>query len=605
MTKNNDLPRWDMTNVYPSLDSTDFKKANQELNKLIEDLEKYIADNGIGPSQTSMETDPAKLAGIIAGYIDRANAASNLSRTIKAYTYSFISTNSYDTKAQKAFSEWEGVSVRLKHQQDVLFKSWVGKLGDDLSHIIEQNGTVKAHSFPLTEIVEQSKYLMSVAEEDLAGKLSLSGIKAWSRLQGTVTSQLRWDIENAEGKIEKEPITAIINLRSHPDEIMRKRGYEAELEAWKSVENQLAACMNGVKGSQQTLNDRRGREDAVHFSIDQYRLDRQSLEAMLGAMRDSFPMFRAYFKAKAKRLGKESLAWWDLYAPIGKTNRTYTYDEAKQFIIDNFAAFSQELSDYAKQAFENNWIDVGPRDGKENGAFCMYIPAKGESRILMNFDGSLGWVTTLAHELGHGYHNQCLIGKTMMQRETRSTLAETASVLCETIVSEAAIKDAANQDEELAILENSLIGDSQVVVDIYSRYLFEKEVFERRADSELSADDLCEIMERAQVETYGDGLDENHLQKYMWTWKPHYYESGISFYNYPYAFGLLFSTGLYAIYQERGDAFIPEYDDLLASTGLGYAADLAARFDIDLRSPAFWEGSLKVIGEKVERYLRL
>ena len=316
-------------------------------------------------------------------------------------------------------------------------------------------------------------------------------------------------------------------------------------------------------------------------------------------------MFRKYFQAKATKLGKERLAWWDLFAPLGKTDRTYSYAEAMDFVLDNFARFSGELADYAKRAFDNNWIDVGSRGGKRAGAFCMYVPSVSESRVLTNFDGSLDGIFTLAHELGHGYHNDCRVGKTMLQRDTPYTLGETASVMCETIVTEAAIEEASSDDERLTILETSLIGDSQTVVDIYSRYLFEKEVFERRAQADLSADELGEIMERVQRETYGDGLDEKTLHKYMWTWKPHYYIPGISFYNYPYAFGLLFSTGLYAIYKERGDAFIPEYKDLLASTGQGMAADLAARFGIDLRSPDFWEGSLAVIREKIDRYLDL
>jgi oligoendopeptidase F len=185
------------------------------------------------------------------------------------------------------------------------------------------------------------------------------------------------------------------------------------------------------------------------------------------------------------------------------------------------------------------------------------------------------------------------------------TLAETASIMCETIVSEAALKQAAGPAEELAILESSLINSSQVIVDIYSRYLFEKAVFERRAEAELSAEDLNELMLEAQKATYGDGLDERYMQKYMWTWKPHYYDPGLSFYNYPYAFGLLFGTGLYAIYQQRGADFVPDYVNLLASTGLGTAADLAARFDIDLRTPEFWQDSLKVIEKQIDRYVAL
>jgi len=605
VSKNNPHPRWDLTNVYPGLDSPEFKNAKKDFIKLVAGLEKFIADEDIDPSQKPSESDPIKLAEIIGGFIKRVNAAYNPAYTLRAYIRSFTSTDSYNNEAQKAMSEWQQLFVRLKQQRDVIFRGWVGKLGEMLPHILEHSETAKAHAFYLAESVEQSKYLMSPAEEELAGELSLSGIRAWENLQRIITTQINWNIEDEEGKTKKLPITAILNLRSHASETMRKRGYEAEMQAWKSVENQLAACLNGVKGSQSTLNNRRGREDCLHFSIDLARVDRATLEAMLHAMKNSFPMFRKYFKAKAKRLGKKSLPWWEVFAPLGKTDRTYSYTEAQEFVLDNFATFSQEMADFAKRSFEKNWIDVGPRDGKRAGAFCMYVPSVEESRIMMNYDGSLDGIFTLAHELGHAYHNDCRVGKTMLQRDTPMTLAETASVMCETIVTRAAIEESGSPEEELAILETSLIGDAQVVVDIYSRYLFEKEVFERRAKADLSADEFCAIMEWAQKETYGDGLDEDYLHKYMWTWKPHYYIPGLPFYNYPYAFGLLFSTGLYAIYQERGDAFIPEYKDLLASTGLGTAADLASRFNIDLRSPDFWESSLNVIGEKIDRYVAL
>ncbi|MGD8456434.1 MAG: M3 family oligoendopeptidase [Anaerolineales bacterium] len=605
MSKDSDLPRWDLGNVYPGLDSPEFKEAFQTLGEMLDDLDEYIYGQNIDPTKAIQESDSARLASIIEGFIDQMNAAWNLSETLRAYINSFVSTDSYNETALKAMSEWQKYNVKLNLQRKSIFRGWVGKLEDRLPEILENSEIAQAHSFFLSESIQQSKYMMSPAEEELAGELSLSGIRGWEKLQRTITTQLNWEIKNEDGEIEKMPITAILNLRSHPNEVMRRWGYEAEQAAWKSVENQLAACMNGVKGSQNTLNTRRGREDPVHFSIDLYRIDRMTLNAMLGAMKDSFPLFRKYFQAKAKQLGKKRLPWWDLFAPLGKTERVYSYDEAMEFVLDNFAKFSGDLADYAKRAFDNNWIDVGPRDGKRAGAFCMYVPGVRESRILTNYDGSLDGIFTVAHELGHGYHNECRAGKTMLQRDTPYTLGETASVMCETIVTEAAIKEASDEDERLAILETSLIGDSQVVVDIYSRYLFEKEVFERRAQADLSAEELCEIMERAQKETYGDSVDEDTLHKYMWTWKPHYYIPGISFYNYPYAFGLLFSTGLYAIYKERGDAFIPEYRDLLASTGQGTAADLAARFDLDLRSPEFWEGSLAVIGEKIERYVEL
>jgi pepF/M3 family oligoendopeptidase len=594
-----------MTNVFPGLDSPELEKATQQFTQMVDGLDKYLAEHHIDPTQPITEADNQKLADVIAGFVDLVNQTSTLQQTIRAYLNSFISTDSYNTNAQKKLSALEPLFVKLYQQSSVIFTGWLGQLADRLDQIIPLHPTLESHAFPLQEAVEQSQFMMTPGEESLAGELSLSGANAWGKLQGNLTSQLSWKVKDENGETKSLPMTSVINLRYHESEAMRRRGYEAEQAAWKSIETPLAAAMNGIKGHQLTLYNRRGREDYLHKSISQARIDRETLEAMLAAMKNSFPMFRKYFKSKAKRLGKESLAWWDIFAPMGKMERTFSYPEAQQFVLENFAKFSEELADYADMTFKKNWLDVGPREGKRAGAFCMRIPAVEESRIFLNFEENLDWVFTLAHELGHGFHNSCLIGKTPMQRQTPMTLAETASIMCETVVTNAAIAIAANKEEKLAILETSLIGGSQVVVDIYSRFLFETEVFERRAKSELSAAELNEIMEWAQGETFGDGLDPNHRQKYMWTWKPHYYSPNLAFYNYPYAFGLLFGTGLYAIYQERGDEFVEEYKQLLASTGLGTAADLAARFDIDLRSTDFWEGSLNVIGQRVEEYVSI
>ncbi len=427
-----------------------------------------------------------------------------------------------------------------------------------------------------------------------------------SKLQGTVTSQLSVDFE-LDGKVQKLPMPALINLRSHPDEATRRRAYEAENKVWDEVKDTLAACLNGVKGEANTLDKKRGRKDAIHASLDAARMDRKTLDAMFAAMQDSFPMFRKYFNAKAKKLGKEKLAWWDIFAPVGKTDKVYSFEEARDFILENFGRFSPELSDFARRAFDSSWIDAEQREGKRGGAFCMEVQNVKESRILSNFDGSLDQVSTLAHELGHAFHNECAYkaGKTVLQQATPMTLAETASTMCETIVTEAVLATTTDPQEELAVLEAQIQGAAQVVVDIYSRYLFEKEVFERREQSELSADDFNDIMERAQKATYGDGLDERYLQKFMWTWKPHYYSPGLSFYNYPYAFGLLFATGLYAIYKQRGEAFVEDYKNLLASTGEEKASVLARRFGIDITKRKFWDDSLAIIGRRIDRYCEL
>jgi len=597
------VTRWDLTNVYPSLESKEFKGAIKKYKKMLDEQEAFLVKS---ISKANAKTDSKKLGRLLGEAVDRFNVIFELSSTIVPFIYSFVSTDSHNKVAMRALSEFEQMSVQAS-MLNTKFEAWVGKLGKSaLKKAIKTNPSAQAHAFALNESAEQSVYLMSEAEENLAAELSLSGGNAFGKLQGTVTSQLTVEFE-MDGEVKKMPMPALINLRSHPDEAVRQRAYDAENKAWEAVKETLTACMNGVKGEALTLNKKRGREDAIHESIDSSHMDRATLKAMLTAMEASFPMFRKYFKNKAKRLGKKKLAWWDISAPMGKTDKVYSFDEARDFIVENFNKFSPELGTFAQRAFDNNWIDAEQREGKRGGAFCMGVAGVKESRILSNFDGSFDQVSTLAHELGHGFHNYCAYGadKTELQQNTPMTLAETASIMCETIATEAALTQMTNPQEILAVLEAQISNAAAVIVDIYSRYLFETEVFEHREKSELSSDELNDIMERAQKATYGDGLDERYLQKFMWTWKPHYYSSGRSFYNYPYAFGLLFATGLYAIYQQRGSAFVEDYKNLLSSTGEAPAAELAMRFGIDITKRKFWDDSLAIIGRQVDRYCEL
>jgi pepF/M3 family oligoendopeptidase len=332
------------------------------------------------------------------------------------------------------------------------------------------------------------------------------------------------------------------------------------------------------------------------------RVDRQTLDAMLTAARASFPDFRRYLHAKAQALGLPSLAWYDLNAPVGKCERVWHYDEAERFIAEQFTTFSPRLHGLATRAFRDRWIDAEPRPGKVGGGFCMRLRGD-ESRILVNYAPNFDAVHTLAHELGHAFHNLNLARRPFLQRATPMTLAETASIFCETIIHHAGLAHADAQ-EQIALLETSLQGQMQVVLDITSRFLFEQRVFEWRRERELSVDEFCQVMLETQRETYGDGLDPDHLHPYMWAAKGHYYSTR-SFYNYPYMFGLLFGLGLYARYQSDPERFTAGYDDLLSSTGIADAATLAARFGIEIRTPDFWHASLDVVRADIDRFEEL
>jgi len=595
-------PRWDLSNVYPGLDSPALAKDIEWVKETTQSIKTLYQEKlSKVDAHSSLET----INDAISEMVDRMNALMEKAYTVRAYLHSFVSTDSFNQQATQMMSQFDKVLVGIQ-QVNVLLEAWVGQFTKVLPEVLALGNSAGEHAFPVTEIAEQSQYLMSEKEEILSSELSLSGSRAWTKLQGTVTSQKTVDFE-LKGEVQTLPMPALINLHSHPDESVRKRAYEAEMEAWESVKEPLAACMNGVKGWVNTLNEHRGRVDALHQPIDQGRIDRETLRVMLEAMKESFPAFRRYFKAKAARFGQESLPWWNVFAPVGKLEKEYTFSEAANFILKNFGNFSDELRDFAQTAFDNRWIDAEQRSGKRGGAFCMAVPGVKESRILCNFDGSLDQVMTIAHELGHGYHsfNMYQAEKTALQRQTPMTMAETASIMCETIVFNAVMKTINDPQEELALLETALISDSQVIVDIYSRFLFEREVFERRQNSDLSAEELSEIMEDAQAKTYGEGVDPDYRHKFMWTWKPHYYSAGLSFYNFPYAFGMLFGVGLYAIYQKRGEDFIPDYKELLSSTGSAPAAELAARFEIDIRDKKFWQDSLAVIEKRIDRYCEL
>ena len=596
-------PRWDLSNLYLSLDdlalATDIeavKNAIQEATQAFETEYLPLLDPA---------TSPEALNQVLNSYVENANALDLKAGKIFAFLGAIISTDSFNKAAEQLHSRM-AIAMLPLHDLSVRIKAWLGALGDRLDKALEIPGVAHDHAFRLLEIAEESRYLMSEPEEILANELTLSGGGAWDDLQGVLTSQKSVDFELG-GEEQLLPLPALINLRSHPDADVRERAYEREQQVFEEMKEPLAACLNGVKGEVVTLDRKRGREDCLHSSLVKARIDRGTLEAMLGAIDDALPMFRRYFQAKARILGFEKLPWWSLFAPIGEVNKEYSFDEARDLILKHYGTFSPELAEFAKGAFEKHWIDAEQRPGKRGGAFCMGVYAVEESRIMSNFDGSFDQVMTLAHELGHGFHNYCAYqaGKTPMQSNTPMTLAETASIMCETIVFNAILKTVSDPLEERAILETTISSDAQTIVDIYSRFIFEKSVFEKRKESKLSADEISELMLEAQRKTYGDGLDMEVLNKFAWTWKPHYYSTHLSFYNYPYAFGSLFAKGLYSVYRERGEAFVEDYKALLANTGEAQAADLAARFGIDIRSKAFWAGSLAQISEQIERYIAI
>lgn len=589
------LPHWDLSAVFPSLHSEEFAEAFSSLVSKIGDLrdlfDRYQV-HGTSPAEVN-ETTVAAFEDLLG----RINSLYEDYRTLSAYIYAFVSTDTRDGIAQAKLSELEQESTLLDKLQ-TRFEAWLGSI--DVEKLIGSSGAAADHAFAVGKSHRAARYQMTPTEEDLYADLSVTGSNAWGKLHSNVTSQLSAKVAGSNGAVEELAMSAVRGRAHHLDEAVRKAAYQAELEAWQTVAVPIAAALNGIKGEVNVVAGRRGWQDPLEAALFRNNVDRQTLEAMQSACVESFPDFRRYLKAKARLVGKKTLAWWDLFAPVGGGggNQQWSFKQAEEFIVEQFGSYSGRLAELAGRAFREGWIDAEPRVGKVDGAFCMGIRGS-ESRVLANFEPSFDSVHTLAHELGHAYHNLNLAERTPFNRNTPMALAETASIFCQTIITNAALAGA-SEAEKLSILENELQDACQVVVDIHSRFLFERSVFEGRSKRELSVGELKQMMVDAQKQTYGDGLDPQTLHPFMWAVKGHYYST--SYYNWPYTFGLLFGLGLYAQYRHEPDEFRAGYDDLLSSTGMADAAALTARFGFDIHTIEFWRSSLDLVRERVAEF---
>jgi pepF/M3 family oligoendopeptidase len=595
------LPHWDMDPIFPGLQSPEFEQGFGRVAASIDALAELFERRNVRlllPEERSPVTNETIAA--FEEVIHRFNEVLEEYRTLSAYIQCILSTNTRDSVALNRFSEMQAQSLRIS-QLGTRWTAWIGSL--DIEEIIERSPVANDHAYNLRKAQQRAQHLMSPDEENLAAELHLSGGSAWEKLHMSVSSQLSVPVEMPDGEIRDLPMSMVRNLAFDPDREVRRRAHKAELEGWKSVAVPLAAALNSIKGEASTLTRRRNWDSALDEAIFDSNIDRQTLDAMMEAARESFPDFRRYMYIKARMMGLDRLAWYDISAPLGSTTHTWDFSDAQRFIVEQFSSYSNKMGDFAGRAFREEWIDAEPRNGKRDGAYCMPI-RRDESRVFTNYMPSYGGVSTLAHELGHAYHNMVKAGRTTLQKTTPMTLAETASIFCETIIRHAAMKDA-TREEQIAILSESIQDSCQIVVDITSRFIFESRVFDKRRERELTVDELCNIMLDAQKETYGDGVDESTLHPYRWAVKPHYYRVDRSFYNFPYMFGLLFGLGLYARYRQDPEAFQRNYDDLLSSTGMDDAATLAARFGIDIRTPDFWRSSLDIIRADIAEFERL
>jgi len=528
-------------------------------------------------------------------YLETENELDDLVGKVYAFISLTMNANTQNQDAIKYASMIENILASFAASSAKIQK-WLGTF--DLNLI--KDPYILEHMYFLKETQKNNTHLLDDESEEVLAKMKTTGSSAWLKYKDQLISSMKVTIDD-----KSYPLTEVLNMAYDKDVNVRKKAYEAEVNAYTQVEQGVASALNEIKGEAITVANLRGYDSVLDRTLEDSRMSQKTLDVLLKTMQKSLPLFEKFYKLKAKALGYQNgLPWYDLYAPIGESDMTYSYEEGCQHVIKQFSTFSIHLGEFAKKAIENEWLDVYPREGKVGGAFCYNLHCIGESRFLFNYGNQFSDVVTMAHELGHGFHGECLNNEYAINSNYPMPIAETASNFCETIVKKAALKEV-DDNEKLNILETELTDCAQTIVDIYSRFLFESRFIEQRKNGPLSVDEIKELMINAQKEAYGNGLDHNYLHPYMWTWKPHYYEADYAFYNFPYAFGLLLAKGLYGLYQKQGPSFGDTYEKFLSLTGKNDLVDVGKSVGIDLEDEIFWQNSIDMIKEDIDLFEKL
>lgn len=616
----NNIPRWNLDSLYPSLDSTEYKNDLLELEETFSKL------------QVQLDAPKSDFPAWLNSYLALLNKEAFLLKTLGAYAYIIYSTDTtnpaymnnlnlmdkYDTQAQQIFIKFSTILADNEKFLENFYKQYPEK---------------EEYRYLLNEIIEEKSHQMSPELEELASKMSHTGASAWSLLQEQIISNLHDD----EGKTFNE----LRNDANDADPALRKSSWEKEVALLAQNRIAFGAALNNLKGEKITLNEKRDWKEGLDNALFNSRLSRKTLDALIGAIEDSLPVWRKYFQAKAALLRASNstvsktagtkehpgIAFYDLFAPIEKPkalgksdkdddestsliSKKWNFKEACDYVIKKYYSFSKNMGDFAQNAVDQQWIDALIRPGKVGGAYDEDFPKGHQSRVLSNFTGAFSDIITLAHELGHAFHFSCMKNKDPLFYDYPMTLAETASTFAETIVKQDMISNSQGFDR-MKILDLDLTDTSQVLVDILCRFYFEESVFQARKNSELTADDFCKLMMQAQEKSYGQGLNDektpdgsNYTERhdYMWAVKSHYYITSLDFYNFPYAFGQLFAAGLYQRAKQEGPDFAKTYEELLSQTGSMSCEELCKKAGFDITTKDFWKLGIEMYAQEVQEY---
>lgn len=511
-----------------------------------------------------------------------------------------------NVKDEHAF-QWQG---KLNELQAKLQNIWVeleatfGRMEDGEWQELLNHPQLSDITFSLNERRQAAAEKLAPEQEKLVAQLAVDGYHAWGEVYNQAVGRMEIPFEE-DGETKRLSPGQLSNRLSSKDRKVRKRASKAYAEAWKKETPLFASTLNHLAGFRLNLYRARGWNDVLKEPLLINRMKRKTLDAMWSVINENKPKFYEFMDRKAKLLGVDKLAMHDIHAPLPNGgNEKIAYDDACELIIRHFQKVSPKLARFTEGALRDGWVEAEDRPGKRPGGFCTSFPLAKQSRIFMTYNGTMSNVATLAHELGHAYHGYCLKDKAPLAQRYAMNVAETASTFAETIVADALVQEAKTETLKLSLLENKVNRAIAFFMNIHARFLFETRFYEARKQKRLSVKELCDLMEEAQREAYG-----NQLSSYsptLWAHKLHFHITGVPFYNFPYTFGYLFSIGIYQLALEKGASFEDDYIALLQDTASMTVEELALKHvGADLTKRDFWQSAMDLIIKDVDLFLEM
>lgn len=583
---------WNLENIYAGgADSTELQQELQQVEQNLKALQALLQTDKV------LSLEEVKLA------VQLTSDLTSAIREASAFASCLMAQNMKDKKAAVVYGKIQSQTATFDSVMSLLDAKF-SEIDDASWATYLQDSALSTISFNLNEKRDEAKRKMDPQLEALASELAVDGYHGWGDFYNTIVSHTQFEWENENGEIELLSAGQMFNKLSEPNRDIRAKAFEIWEQTWGKQADFAADVMNRITGFRQKLYEKRNWHSVLEEPLNMNRMKAETLDAMWKAVESAKVVLKPYFERKAELLNVTKLDWHDIDAPLATASKKVSYEEAAAYIIEQFNKFSPKLAQFAERAFKESWIEAEDRSGKRPGGFCTSFPKSKETRIFMTFSGTQNNVSTLAHELGHAYHQDVMDELPILSQNYAMNVAETASTFAELIVMDNALKEATNREEKLALVEEKIQNGIAFMMNIHARFIYETAVYEKRKNGPLTSEQYTELMVEAQEKSYLGLIDTKHPN--FWVAKLHFYLTDVPFYNYPYTFGYLFSAGIYQLAKQEGPTFAAKYDALLKDTGRLTVEELAQKhLGVDLTKVDFWEQAARSVAADVELFMQL